>query len=81
MENKETWDQDVTAARVAAFLKAEKLPVVLASHPNFFQNLAPVNEKIFSPKDVFNSGRFISSLELRNSLMHLSETLVNRPCR
>ena len=66
---------------MTACLKAEKLLVVLASDPNLFQSFAPLNEKLFCPKDVFNSGRFKSSLELRNSLSHLSETLVNRPCR
>ena len=66
---------------MTAFLKAEKLLVVLASDPNLFQSFAPLNEKLFCPKDVFNSGRFKSSLELRNSKTHLSETLVNRPCR
>ena len=56
---------------MTAFLKAEKLLVVLASDPNLFQSFAPLNEKLFRPKDVFNSGRFKSSLELRNSLTHL----------
>ena len=64
---------------MTAFLKAEKLLVVLASDPNLFQSFAPLSERLFGPKDVFNSGRFKSSLELRNSLTHLSETLVNRP--
>ena len=67
--------------RVAAFLKAEKLPVVFALSPNLFQSLAPLNEKLFCPKDVFNSGGFKSNYELRNSVMHLSETLVKKPCR
>ena len=62
---------------VAAFLKAEKLLVFLASDPNLFQSLAPLNEKLFCSKDVCNSGRFKSSLELPNSLMHLSEFLVD----
>ena len=63
---------------MTAFLKAEKLLVVLASAPNLFQSFGPLNEKLFCPKDFFNSGRFKSSLELRNSPTHLSETLVNR---
>ena len=66
---------------MTAFLKAEKLHVVVASDPNLFQSFAPLNEKLFCPKDVFNNGRFKSSLESRNSLTHLSATLVNRPCR
>ena len=41
---------------MTAFLKAEKLLVVLASDPNLFQSFAPLNEKLFCPKDVFNSG-------------------------
>ena len=55
---------------MTAFLKAEKLLVVLASDPNLFQSFAPLNEKLFCPKDVFNNGRFKFSLELRNSLTH-----------
>ena len=39
---------------MTAFLKAEKLLVVLASDPNLFQSFAPLNEKLFCPKDVFN---------------------------
>ena len=66
---------------MAAFLKAEKLLVVLALDPNLFQSFAPLNEKLFCPKDFFNSGWFKSCLELRNSLAYLSEILVNRPCR
>ena len=32
---------------MTAFLKAEKLLVVLASDPNLFQSFAPLNEKLF----------------------------------
>ena len=45
---------------MTAFLKAEKLLVVLASDLNLFQSFAPLNEKLFCPNDVFNSGRFKS---------------------
>ena len=38
---------------MTVFLKAEKLLVVLASNPNLFQSFAPLNEKLFCPKDVF----------------------------
>ena len=37
---------------MTAFLKAEKLLVVLASEPSLFHSLAPLNEKLFCPKDL-----------------------------
>ena len=65
---------------MTAFLKAEKLLVVLALNPNLFQSFAPLHKKLFCLKDVFNSGRFKSTWELHNFLTHLLEILVNGPC-
>ena len=63
---------------MTAFLKAEKLLVVLASDPNLFQSFAPLNEKLFCPKDVFNSGRFKSSLESQVSVIRRGYLSENR---
>ena len=46
-----------------SFLENRGSTFLLASKPNSFQNVVPLNDKLFCPKDAFNRGMVKSSLK------------------